>query len=289
MCGRFAITTDPALLAERIEAINEVPAAADGGPNYNVAPTDNIMAVVSRHTNPDDQPTRRVRLMRWGLVPPWTKAGRDGLPASGGPLLINARADKVSTAPVYRSAAEHRRCLVPMDGFYEWRAEPGGSARLDGGEAKLGPPHEPGGSARLGGGEVKLGPSHEPGGQPGRKARKTPFYIHGDGATLFAAGLWSVWRPDRRCDPLLSVTIITTAAVGQLVGIHDRMPLILPENCWDRWLDPDAPADAGLLARPPDVRGIALREVSRLVNSVRNNGPELVAAAEPQPEQGYLL
>lgn len=248
MCGRFAVTTDPALLAERIDAVNEVPPDADPGPSYNVAPTDSVATVVSRHADPDDAPTRRVRLMRWGLVPPWTKAGPDGAPAAGGPLLINARADKLTTSAAYRSAAERRRCLVPMDGFYEWRAEAAGG-----------------------------------------KVRKTPFYIHGDGVLLFAAGLWSVWRPDRRRDPLLSVTIITTAAVGELAGIHDRMPLLLPENCWDSWLDPDAPVDTELLSRPPEARGIVVREVSTLVNSVRNNGPELIAAAAPQPEQATLL
>lgn len=249
MCGRFAVTTDPALLAEQIDAINEVPAGADTGPNYNVAPTDSVVAAVSRHAHPqdsDDEPTRRIRLMRWGLVPPWTKPGPDGKPATGGPLLINARADKVTTSPAYRSAAEHRRCLVPMDGYYEWR------------------------------------PANA-------ESPKTPFYFHRDGAMLFAAGLWSVWRPDRRFAPLLSVTIITTEAVGELATIHHRMPLLLPENRWDRWLDPDAPADTALLAGPPDVTGIELRQVSTLVNSVRNNSPELIAAAPSQPEQATLL
>lgn len=244
MCGRFAVTTDPALLAEQIDAINEVP--IHQGPNYNVAPTDSVAAVVSRHAQPDDEPTRRIRLMRWGLVPPWTKPGPDGAPAAGGPLLINARADKVTTSPAYRSAAQHRRCLVPMDGYYEWRP-------------------------------------------PSSASPKTPFYLHRDGAMLFAAGLWSVWRPDRRFDPLLSVTIITTEAVGELATIHHRMPLLLPENRWDRWLDPDAPVDTALLAGPPDVAGIAMRQVSTLVNSVRNNSPELIAAAPSQPEQGTLL
>lgn len=253
MCGRFAVTTDPALLATRIDAINEIPADADTGPNYNVAPTDGVATLVCRHAEPPDQPTRRLRLMRWGLVPSWAKTGPGGAPASGGPLLINARADKVTTSPAYSVSAERRRCLVPMDGYYEWRAE---------------------------------GP------RSGRGARKTPFYIHGDGAMLYAAGLWSVWRPHRPSDlsgTVLSVAIITTAAVGELAGIHDRMPLLLPEDHWDTWLDPDAGVDTTLLARPPDVAGIAVREVSTLVNSVRNNSPELIAPAEPQPEQAYLL
>jgi putative SOS response-associated peptidase YedK len=105
MCGRFAVTTDPAALAEKIQAINEArsatmraeqqrpaeeagnrvePAESAAGPNYNVAPTTTIATVVRRHDEPDDEPTRRVRLMRWGLVPPWAKAGSDGAPESQG-------------------------------------------------------------------------------------------------------------------------------------------------------------------------------------------------------------
>jgi putative SOS response-associated peptidase YedK len=75
MCGRFAVTTDPALLAEKIQAIDEATSALKdaSSPNYNVAPTTTISAVVKRHSEPDDESTRRVRLMRWGLVPPWAK------------------------------------------------------------------------------------------------------------------------------------------------------------------------------------------------------------------------
>jgi putative SOS response-associated peptidase YedK len=67
------------------------------------------------------------------------------------------------------------------------------------------------------------------------------------------------------------------------------MPLVVPERDWDRWLDPDAPMDEGLLTRPPDVRDIRMREVSTLVNNVRNNGPELLEPVDPQPEQARLL
>ncbi|MGA8546170.1 MAG: SOS response-associated peptidase [Mycobacterium sp.] len=252
MCGRFAVTTDPAALAEKIQAINEARATESAGPNYNVAPTTTITTVVRRHDEPDDEPTRRVRLMRWGLVPPWVKAGADGAPEPKGPQLINARADKVTTSPAFRSSAKSKRCLVPMDGYYEWRANPATDS--------------------------------------GKKTRKTPFYLHrADGEMLFAAGLWSVWKPAKEASPLLSCTIITTDAVGSLGEIHDRMPLIVREPDWDRWLDPDVPADTELLAAPPDVHGIEMREISTLVNSVRNNGPELLEPAEPQPEQARLL
>ena len=261
MCGRFAVTTDPALLAEKIKAIDEATNAARATrtrrrANYNVAPTTTISSVVKRHAEPDDESTRRVRLMRWGLIPPWAKTGKDGAPDTKGPLLINARAEKVATSPAFRSSAKGKRCLIPMDGWYEWR--PNGETA-------------------------------------GKKAPKTPFYMYGgDGELLFMAGLWSTWRPKDSgapsdVPPLLSCTIITTEAAGPLAEIHDRMPLTISERDWDRWLDPDAPIDEGLLRGHGDLDRIAIREVSRLVNSVRNNGPELIEPAEPEPEQATLL
>jgi putative SOS response-associated peptidase YedK len=253
MCGRFAVTTDPALLAEKIKAIDEASGTSEraGEPNYNVAPTTTIATVVTRHAEPEDQPTRRVRLMRWGLIPPWVKAGPEGAPEGKGPLLINARADKVTSSPAFRTSAKSKRCLVPMDGYYEWRVTSDGADK---------------------------------------KSRKTPFFMfREDGEPLFMAGLWSVWKPAKDGSPLLSCTIITTDAPGELAEIHDRMPLVVPERDWDRWLDPDAPVDEGLLTRRPDVRDIRMREVSTLVNNVRNNGPELLEPVDPQPEQATLL
>jgi putative SOS response-associated peptidase YedK len=255
MCGRFAVTTDPAKLAEKIKAIDEATGTSEraGEPNYNVAPTATIAAVVTRHAEPEDDPTRRVRLMRWGLIPPWVKAGPDGAPEGKGPLLINARADKITSSPAFRSSAKSKRCLIPMDGYYEWRVNADGADK---------------------------------------KSRKTPFFMYrDDGEPLFMAGLWSVWKPKDQKDaqPLLSCTIITTDAPGELAEIHDRMPLLMPERDWDRWLNPDAPIDEKLLTRAPDVRDIRMREVSTLVNSVRNNGPELLAPVEQQSEQMKLL
>lgn len=252
MCGRFAVTTDPALLAEKIKAIDETTSAKEPTrPNYNVAPTTTISTVVKRHTEPDDDATRRLRSMRWGLVPPWAKSTEEGGPETKGPLLINARSDKLTTSPVFRSSAKNKRCLVPMDGWYEWQKKGEG------------------------------------------KGAKTPFFMYaGDGEPLFMAGLWSTWRPKdgpKDAPPLLSCTIITTDAAGPLAEIHDRMPLTISERDWDRWLDPDAPIDEGLLRGHGDLDRIEVREVSRLVNNVRNNGPELIEPVEPQAEQGTLL
>jgi putative SOS response-associated peptidase YedK len=74
----------------------------------------------------------------------------------------------------------------------------------------------------------------------------------------------------------LTCSIVTTDAVGDLAEIHHRMPLMLDENDWDRWLNPDEPAPEDLLASPPDISEIAIREVSRLVNRVANNSAELL-------------
>lgn len=258
------MTTDPAKLASEIEAVNEVPASLDRapqtgatavdatgdaesadrqprgvGPNYNVAPTTTIMSVVKRHAHddPDDDPVLRIRAMRWGLVPPWTKE------LGKGPLLFNARAESAAEKSSFRASVKSRRCLIPMDGWYEW----------------------------------KKGPNDSRG-----KPTKIPFYMSPhDGTRLFMAGLWSVWRPkdaDKSDAPLLSCTILTTDAVGHLTEVHDRMPLIMPFGEWDAWLDPDATAPPGLLAAPsPDIAAaIDIREVAPLVNRVANNGPELL-------------
>ncbi len=263
MCGRFAVTTDPAQLAEKIKAIDESTAADSGnkdtsepgrkgpGANYNVAPTTTVATVVKRHTEPDDESTRRVRMMRWGLLPPWVKTTEDGRPDTTGPLLINARSEKVTSSPAFRSSAKSKRCLVPMDGWYEWTQRD---------EAK--------------------GP-------------KTPYFMYaGDGEPLFMAGLWTTWRPkgaEKTVTPLLSCTIITTDAVGPLASIHDRMPLTISQADWDHWLDPDAPIDEGLLRGHGDLDRIEIREVSRLVNNIRNNGPELIEPVDPEPEQAELF
>jgi putative SOS response-associated peptidase YedK len=235
MCGRFVVTTDPALLAARLDAVDET-GGRFRGPNYNVAPTTTIAAVVARHEEPGDEAERRILPMRWGLLPPWVKADAAGKPLAKS-LLINARAETLTTSRAFRAAARRQRCLVPMDGYYEWMANP------------------------------------EPG-------AKTPFYMHRrDGSPILVAGLWSVWRPDEVSAPILTCTIVTTDAVGGLAGIHNRMPLMLDEHDWDRWLSPDEPAPEDLLATRPDISAIEIREISRLVNRVANNGPELLEPA----------
>ena len=109
-----------------------------------------------------------------------------------------------------------------------------------------------------------------------------------DSSSLAFAGLWETWR-DPKADPdelpLITFSVITTEAVGQLADIHPRMPLVLPRSRWADWLDPGR-TDATDLLAPPDrdwVDELELRPVSTRVNNVRNNGPELIERAAPEP------
>jgi putative SOS response-associated peptidase YedK len=187
------------------------------------------------------QVARELRVVRWGLVPSWAKD------ISIGSRLINARAETVAEKPAFRRAFERRRCLLPADGYFEWQVPASGT-----------------------------GP-------------KQPFYItRRDGGPLAFAGLYELWRdhqvPDG--DPrawLWSATIITTSAPDELGQIHDRMPMVIDQQSWDDWLDPaNSAADAlSELLAPAATSGLISYPVSRAVNSVRNNGPDLIEPDEP--------
>ncbi len=106
MCGRFAFYSP----TEATVALFGVTGSVDIGARYNIAPTQDVVAVRS-----DDRKRRELALLRWGLVPFWAKD------PSIGNRMINARAETVAEKPAYRAAFRHRRCLVLADGFYEWR------------------------------------------------------------------------------------------------------------------------------------------------------------------------
>lgn len=120
--------------------------------------------------------------------------------------------------------------------------------------------------------------------------RKQPFFITpADGSGLAMAGLWSTWQGADTEVPLVTCAVLTTDAVGSLAEIHDRMPLLLPPEAWQDWLDPDSTDPARLLAAPPTqwVHTLELRPVSTAVNHVRHRGPELIERIDP--EQPALL
>lgn len=117
MCCRFLLTTDADEIAEHFEA--EADGAFRVSPErrarYNIAPTQNI-AVVRMAAK---LPKRELTLIKWGLAPPQANAARPRSP------MFNARAESVAEKPAFRQAFRARRCLIPADGFYEWRSTGG--------------------------------------------------------------------------------------------------------------------------------------------------------------------
>jgi putative SOS response-associated peptidase YedK len=245
MCGRYAASKDPDALVEEFEVAARPEEALR--PDYNVAPTKKVYAVIDR--SGDDESVRSLVIARWGLVPSWAKD------PSIGSRMINARAETVAEKPAYRRAFAKRRCLIPADGYYEWYL-----------------PTSP---------DAPVG--------KGGKALKQPFYIHpSDGSSLAMAGLYEWWRDPTRDDddPMawrLTCTVITTEASDAVGRIHDRMPMTIARHDWAAWLDPARGADESApLLVPAMTAALDAYPVSTLVNSVRNNGPELLAPLPPE-------
>lgn len=109
MCGRFVAVSSADLLAARFR-IDEV--SAERAPSHNVAPSQDVPAML------DVDGRRRLGLLRWGYVPAWSED------PSRGVRPINARSEGAATSRMFRDALAHRRCAVPMDGWYEWRSDP---------------------------------------------------------------------------------------------------------------------------------------------------------------------
>ncbi len=162
---------------------------------------------------------------------------------------INARSETAHEKPAFRDSFAKRRCLIPADGFYEWQRLPNG---------------------------------------------KLPHFIHGAGDSPLAfAGLWSTWRDpagsdDAGEDRVRSCTILTGKPNEMVSAIHDRMPVVLPENAWEAWLDPDNDdiEELRALLVPAPAASMAEHAVSTLVNKVSNNLPEcIVPLTTPAAEQ----
>ena len=107
MCGRYRLSRRKQLIQEYFDTTDEV----DWEPRYNIAPSQSVGIIRQDR----EKPERRFSLARWGLIPYWAKD------SSIGNKLINARSETVGSKPAFREAFENRRCLIPADGFYEWK------------------------------------------------------------------------------------------------------------------------------------------------------------------------
>jgi putative SOS response-associated peptidase YedK len=244
MCGRYASSRSTDDLVDAFE-IDRVDDSTSLEPDFNVAPTKDVYVVVTRAPGESAEPVRRLRTARWGLVPFWAKD-----PAIGN-RMINARVETIAEKPAFRRAFQARRALIPADGYYEWYQ----TSQL----------------TRAG------------------KPVKQPFFIHPpDGSGLAMAGLYEIWRDKSVTDPdapgafLWTVTIITTSAEDALGRIHDRMPMLVEPERYAEWLDPtiDDPEQLRDLLVPAAPGRLEAYPVSKEVNRVANNGPQLV---EPLP------
>lgn len=164
-----------------------------------------------------------------------------------GSRMINARAETIAEKNSFKRPFAKKRCIIPADGFYEWKSVEG-------------------------------------------QKRKQPMYLTTIDESPFAfAGLWEVWKDTNTLDQdgepleLYSCTIITGEPNEKVADVHDRMPVMLPPDAWDTWLDRDNHDVEALqeLLVPAPAELIQLRMVSTDVNNVRNNNPSLIDEAEP--------
>jgi putative SOS response-associated peptidase YedK len=235
MCGRYFTRRAKQEIAERMQ-VKKVFAEAMV-PNFNVAPS-TFQPVIRQERDSDE---REMVLLRWGLVPFFAKS----LAEWKGIDTIHAKAETVQSSATWRAPFKSRRCLVPMDGFYEWKSVDGA-----------------------------------------KKAKKQPYAITlKSGEPMALAGLWDAWKEPKPAKEsvqtpdtwLQSFAILTTEANELISAIHTRMPVILYERDWARWLDrgetEQPPVD---LLRPYDAELMEMRPCNPAVGSVKNNGPEML-------------
>ncbi len=251
MCGRFTLGIEnQEILAKLLGVEADLFLQQQYRARYNIAPTDGHWLVRVKAEQ------RELRPAKWGLVNSWAKDAKKAA------RQINARAESIDTRPAFREAFMARRCVIPADGYYEWT---------------------------------------------GVRGNRQPHWFHrpARGLMLFA-GLYESWWPD--CDSEVSTSeqekskydkcaqrtfaIITTASNTISQPIHDRMPVILPDqDAIDAWMFGEVDADRlKQLLRPAPDGYLAVSRVSRLANSVTNDGPELlVEQAQASVEHPKLL
>jgi len=189
-------------------------------PRYNIAPTQLAWTIAS-----DGKGGLKAGVMRWGLVPHWTKELKSGL------ATFNARIESAATKPTFRQAFERRHCLVPVSGYYEW----------------------------VGDGKAKQ-----------------PWYIHpAEAPLMFLAGLWERWASP--IGDLLSFTVLTEPAEGELKALHDRKPIIISPEMASQWLDALAHRSVEVLAQARSPR-LLWHQVGTAVGNARLEGKQLIAA-----------
>jgi putative SOS response-associated peptidase YedK len=219
MCGRFTLRR-PLRLKDRIDQFQLEQLI----PRFNIAPTQPVLTIRKL-----DQ-TTSASMVVLGLIPSWSSEPKGS---------INARSETLEEKPSFSESFQRRRCLIPADGFYEWR--------------------------RAG------------------RSRQAYYFQMQDEEPFAFAGIWDRWIP-RGADKDQSVTsfaIITTIANSLLAGVHDRMPVILPREDYELWLDPLAqPSELKKILLPFPADAMKSHPVSSQVNSAAVDDESLVNHVE---------
>jgi putative SOS response-associated peptidase YedK len=240
MCGRFTLHHSTKEVAARF-GIQKVLFEAEA--RYNIAPTQQVAAITQQNGE------RVLDGFRWGLVPVWADD-----PAIGN-RMINARVETLSEKPAFKRILKSKRCLIPADGFYEWRENENAAKKS--------------------------------------RAAKTPLHIKRKDGELFAfAGLWDEWQPkpqagstpDTDAKPLRTCTIITSQPNEFLATVHHRMAVVLPPQLEEAWLDPTLDDTDELLQMlsPRESEELEMYPVSTRVNKPAFDDASCIAPAEEE-------
>lgn len=221
MCGRYAISTSPSQLAKTFGVLTPPPNFAA---RYNAAPTQDLPVI--RFDSQVGQ--RSLDILQWGLIPVWAKE-------NAGLRPINAKIETLEQKPMYRDAYKKRRCLVPVDAFYEWKKE-------------------------------------------GKSKQPYAFGLKSEEVFAFA-GLWERWKQPGTEEVIRTFTIITGEPNRLIAPIHDRMPVILPEETWQIWLGEKEtdPAKIKSCLQTFPAEAMKAWPVSSAVGNVRNDFSRLLA------------
>ncbi len=248
MCFHNSVAATPAQLVDRyrLKRADDF-IELDFEPIYHLSAFVNPMWPVIKDNEPD-----KLDLVNWGLVPAWVKSSEQAEEVRK--MTYNARIETAFEKPSFKSSIQHKRCLVPSTGFYEWHTQ---------------------------------------------GKNKYPFFISVRDEEVFSmAGIWSEWNGRE------TFSILTTEANPLMARIHNtkkRMPVILPTEVEEAWLNPDlTEADIRALCRPLPEGMMAAYSISRLITSryddsntpevmQRQDYPELSDLFRSKPGQGMLF
>jgi putative SOS response-associated peptidase YedK len=223
MCSRYSLICSPQEAARAFACswIEDFP------PRYNIAPSQPVLILRAGLKG-----EREFHLVRWGLIPSWTKdPGRYA-------MLVNARAETAADKPSFRGPLRHRRCLVPATGYYEWT---------------------------------------------GGRGSRQPHLIRMTDRPIFAmAGLWEAWLGADGSE-IETMAILTAAANADVSSIHDRMPVLIAPEHYDRWLDCSSGSANGILnlLAPLPKGHMTVTAINPKLNDPRAEGPDLHLPSQP--------